>query len=197
MNLCAVGVSLIGPFIGVETPVTVIQMLWVNIIMDTLGALAFAGEPSLAKYMHRPPLSREEKLLSPAMIQNILGAGGFSLSLCLWFLKSPLMHRVLDRGDEVYYLTVFFALFIFCGLFNCFLSRTERMNIFAHLADNKPFILIVCTVCVVQLMIIYFGGDVFRCEPLTAREILIAALLAGCVLPAELLRRLIVRKRTK
>ena len=197
MNLCAVGVSLIGPFIGVETPVTVIQMLWVNIIMDTLGALAFAGEPSLAKYMHRPPLSREEKLLSPTMIQNILGAGGFSLALCLWFLKSPLMHRVLDRGDEVYYLTVFFALFIFCGLFNCFLSRTERMNIFAHLADNKPFILIVCTVCVVQLMIIYFGGDVFRCEPLTAREILIAALLAGCVLPAELLRRLIVRKRTK
>jgi calcium-translocating P-type ATPase len=179
MNLCAVGVSLIGPFIGVETPVTVIQMLWVNIIMDTLGALAFAGEPSLAKYMHRPPLSREEKLLSHAMIQNIWGAGGFSLALCLWFLKSPLMHRVLDRGDEVYYLTVFFALFIFCGLFNCFLSRTERMNIFAHLADNKPFILIVCTVCVVQLMIIYFGGDVFRCEPLTAREILIAALLAG------------------
>ncbi|MBQ7940275.1 MAG: cation-translocating P-type ATPase [Clostridia bacterium] len=197
MNLCAVGVSLIGPFIGVETPVTVIQMLWVNIIMDTLGALAFAGEPSLAKYMHRPPLSREEKLLSPTMIQNILGAGGFSLALCLWFLKSPLMHRVLDRGDEVYYLTVFFASFIFCGLFNCFLSRTERMNIFAHLADNKPFILIVCTVCVVQLMIIYFGGDVFRCEPLTAREILIAALLAGCVLPAELLRRLIVRKRIK
>ena len=197
MNLCAVGVSLIGPFIGVETPVTVIQMLWVNIIMDTLGALAFAGEPSLAKYMHRPPLSREEKLLSPTMIQNILGAGGFSLSLCLWFLKSPLMHRVLDRGDEVYYLTVFFALFIFCGLFNCFLSRTEHMNIFSHLSANKPFILIVCTVCVVQLMIIYFGGDVFRCEPLTAREILIAALLAGCVLPAELLRRRIVRKRTK
>ena len=191
------GVSLIGPFIGVETPVTVIQLLWVNIIMDTLGALAFAGEPSLAKYMHRPPLSREEKLLSPTMIQNILGAGGFSLSLCLWFLKSPLMHRVLDRGDEVYYLTVFFALFIFCGLFNCFLSRTEHMNIFSHLSANKPFILIVCTVCVVQLMIIYFGGDVFRCEPLTAREILIAALLAGCVLPAELLRRRIVRKRTK
>lgn len=197
MNLCAVGISLLGPFIGVETPVTVIQMLWVNIIMDTLGALAFAGEPSLAAYMHRPPLSREEKLLSPTMIRNILGSGGVSLALCVWFLKSPLMHDLFSRGDERYYLTVFFALFIFCGLFNCFLARTERMNIFSHLSKNKPFILIVFSVCVVQLMIIYFGGDLFRCEPLTVREITLSALLAASVIPAELLRRLIMRKRTK
>ncbi len=189
MNLCAVGVSLIGPFIGVETPVTVIQMLWVNIIMDTLGALAFAGEPSLRRYMLHPPLSREEKLLSPTMIRNILGSGGFSLALCLWFLKSPSMHRVFSRGDEIYYLSVFFALFIFCGLFNCFLARAEGMNILAHISANKPFILIVCTVCVVQLMIIYFGGEVFRCDPLTVREIVLSALLAGIVIPAELLRR--------
>lgn len=189
MNLCAVGVSLIGPFIGVETPVTVIQMLWVNIIMDTLGALAFAGEPSLRRYMLHPPLSREEKLLSPTMIQNILGSGGFSLALCLWFLKSPSMHRVFSRGDEIYYLSVFFALFIFCGLFNCFLARAEGMNILAHISANKPFILIVCTVCVVQLMIIYFGGEVFRCDPLTVREITLSALLAGIVIPAELIRR--------
>lgn len=189
MNLCAVGVSLIGPFIGVETPVTVIQMLWVNIIMDTLGALAFAGEPSLRQYMLHPPLSRKEKLLSPTMIQNILGSGVLALALCLWFLKSPSMHRVFSRGDEIYYLSVFFALFIFCGLFNCFLARSEGINILAHLSANKPFILIVCTVCVVQLMIIYFGGEVFRCDPLTAREITLTALLAGAVIPAELLRR--------
>lgn len=189
MNLCAVGISLIGPFIGVETPVTVIQMLWVNIIMDTLGALAFAGEPSLVSYMRHPPLSREEKLLSPTMIRNILGGGGVSLTLCIWFLKSPLMHDLFSRGDERYYLTVFFALFIFCGLFNCFLARTERMNILSHLSKNKPFILIVFSVCVVQLMIIYFGGDLFRCEPLTAREITLSALLAAAVIPAELLRR--------
>ena len=189
MNLCAVGVSLIGPFIGVETPVTVIQMLWVNIIMDTLGALAFAGEPSLKRYMHCPPLSREEKLLSPTMIRNILGSGGFSLALCLWFLKSPLMHQVFCRGDEIYYLSVFFALFIFCGLYNCFLARSEGVNVLAHLSANKPFILIVCTVCITQLMIIYFGGELFRCDPLTAREIILTALVAGSVIPAELIRR--------
>ena len=194
MNLCAVGVSLIGPFVGVETPVTVIQMLWVNIIMDTLGALAFAGEPALKEYMYVPPLSRSEKLLSRDMIGRILGMGGFSLALCLWFLKSPVMHRIFSRGDDVYYLTVFFALFIFCGIANCFLSRAEGMNIFAHLGKNGAFILIIAAVAVIQLMIIYFGGDVFRCEPLTAREILIAALLACAVLPAELIRRTLLRK---
>ena len=197
MNLCAVGVSLSGPFIGVETPVTVIQMLWVNIIMDTLGALAFAGEPALRRYMRRPPHPRKEKLLSPTMIRNILGSGGFSLALCLWFLKSPLMHRIFSRGDEIYYLSVFFALFIFCGLFNCFLARSEGINILSHLSANKPFILIVCTVCAVQLMIIYFGGEVFRCDPLTAREILASALLAGAVIPAELIRRGLTKIRRK
>lgn len=197
MNLCAVGVSLIGPFIGIETPVTVIQMLWVNIIMDTLGALAFAGEPPLAEYMRCPPLSREERLLSPRMIETILCGGGYSLLLCLWFLKSPAMHRVFARGDDVYYLTVFFALFIFCGIFNCFTSRTERLNLTAHLTENRAFILIISTVAVVQLMIVYFGGDVFRCEPLTVQELCRAALLAFTVIPADFLRKIALRRLHK
>lgn len=195
MNLCAVGVSLIGPFIGVETPVTVIQMLWVNIIMDTLGALAFAGEPPLAEYLHAPPPQREEKLLSAARIRRILWNGGYTLALCLWFLKSPVMHRVFSRGDDVYYLTVFFALFIFCGIFQCFLARADGINIFAHLSRNRAFIGIIAGVAAVQLMIIYFGGAVFRCEPLTPRELMLAALLASTVFIAGGARRILRRER--
>ncbi len=195
MNLCALGVSLIGPFIGVETPVTVIQMLWVNIIMDTLGALAFAGEPSLKEYMKHPPKKRTEPLLSSVMIQSILLTGGYTLALCLWFLKSPFMHSVFYRGDETYYLTVFFALFIFCGIFNSFSARTERLNLLSHLSKNKPFLRIMPAVAVVQLMIIFFGGEMFRCVPLTAREILITALIASTVIPADFLRRILLKKR--
>ena len=55
VNLCAVGISIIGPFIGIDTPITVIQMLWINMVMDTLAALAFAGEPPLKEYMEEPP----------------------------------------------------------------------------------------------------------------------------------------------
>ncbi len=195
MNLCALGISLIGPFIGIENPVTVIQMLWVNIIMDTLGALAFAGEPALSEYMRHPPRKREEPLLSRAMIQSILITGGYTLALCIWFLKSPLMRSVFFRGDEVYYLTVFFSLFIFCGIFNCFNARTERLSILSHLSGNKPFILIMIAVAAVQLMIVYFGGEMFRCVPLTARELTLSALIAFTVIPADLLRKILFKKR--
>ncbi len=197
MNLCAVGVSLIGPFIGVENPVTVIQMLWVNIIMDTLGALAFAGEPSLSEYMKHAPHRRDEPLLSREMIESILLTGGYTLTLCLWFLKSPAMHRLFFRGDDVYYLTVFFAVFIFCGIFNSFNARTERLNLFAHLSGNKPFIFIMLAVAVIQLMILFFGGDIFRCVPLTAQEITLSALIAFTVIPADFLRKLLRKRWSK
>ena len=197
MNLSAVGVSLIGPFIGIENPVTVIQMLWVNIIMDTLGALAFAGEPSLREYMRHPPRRREEPLLSSDMIESILLTGGYTLALCIWFLKSPLMHRIFYRGDETYYLTVFFSMFIFCGIFNSFNARTNRLNIFAHLSGNKPFIFIMMTVAIVQLMILFFGGEMFRCVPLTTREITISALVAFTVIPADFIRKLITKRCKK
>ena len=90
MNLCAVGVSIIGPFVGIDTPVTVIQMLWVNIIMDTLAGLAYAGEPPLAEYMEEPPKRRDEPIFNSAMLQQVVCMGLYTIFLCLCFLKLPL-----------------------------------------------------------------------------------------------------------
>ena len=87
MNLCAVGVSIIGPFIGIDTPVTVIQMLWINIIMDTLAGLAFAGEPPLEEYMEEPPKRRDEPVLNRYMFHQILCMGVFTIVLCVLFLS--------------------------------------------------------------------------------------------------------------
>ena len=96
MNLSAVGICLIGPFIGVEEPVTVTQMLWVNMIMDTLGGLAFSGEPPLKEYMSQLPKSRDEKLITGTMLNQILLSGLFTIGLCIWFLKSDFVGRVLS-----------------------------------------------------------------------------------------------------
>jgi magnesium-transporting ATPase (P-type) len=90
MNLCAMGVSLVGPFIGIENPVTVIQMLWVNIIMDTLGGLAFAGEPALKSYMKQKCRPSSEKILNGKIIGQIIINGGYSLGLCLFFITITL-----------------------------------------------------------------------------------------------------------
>ena len=88
MNLSAVCVSLLGPLAGIEHPVTVIQMLWVNIIMDTLGSLAFAGETPLREYMHQMPISRKEPILTGPMVRQILFSAAYGTALCMGFLTS-------------------------------------------------------------------------------------------------------------
>lgn len=195
MNLCAVGVSLIAPFIGVDTPVTVIQMLWINIIMDTLAGLAFAGEPALAEYMEEKPTRRKEPVLNRSMAGRILWMGIYTVGLCLVFLKAPVFRR-LFRWEEnpLYFYTAFFTLFVFSGIFNAFNARTERLNLFAHLGKNRMFVVFILLVMAVQLLIVYVGGGVFRCAGLTGKELLLTLALAFTVIPVDLLRKAIFRK---
>ncbi len=195
MNLSAVGVSLLGPIFGVEHPVTVVQLLWVNIIMDTLGAIAFAGEPALSEYMSRSPVRRSEPLMTAEMVRQIVYAGIYTVGLCVFFLVSPYIHHIFGRGDETYFLTVFFALFIFCGILTAFNTRTPRMNLFANLGKNKAFLVIMPAVAVIQLMIIYFGGDAFRTVPLIPEELVLTAAFAFTVVPADMLRKLFTREK--
>lgn len=194
MNLCAVGVSLFGQFIGIESPVTILQMLWVNIIMDTLGGLAFAGEPPLAMYMREKPKKREERILSGAMVHQIAVTGSYTLGVCAWYLASPTTAQIFHRDtSEVYFLTLFFALFIFCGIANCFAARSERMNLFSSIGRNKPFMFIMSFILCVQLAMLYFGGELFRTVPPSAGDLALVALLAMTVLPVDFIRRCFFR----
>lgn len=194
MNLCAVGVSIIGPFIGIDTPVTVIQMLWINIIMDTLAGLAFAGEPPLEEYMHEPPKRRDEPVLNRYMLHQILCMGIFTIALCVLFLKLPAV-RLLFRyaNNEIYLMTAFFALFIFAGIFNSFNARTHRVNLFAHLNHNPSFLFIMLMVAAVQIGLIYYGGSLFRTAGLTFWELRRVLMIAFLVVPADCARKLIMR----
>ena len=194
MNLCAVGVSIIGPFIGIDTPVTVMQMLWINIIMDTLAGLAFAGEPPLAEYMHEPPKRRDEPVLNRYMLHQILCMGVFTVGLCVLFLKLPFI-KLLFRyaNDPIYFMTAFFALFIFAGIFNSFNARTHRVNLLSHLGRNPSFIVIMALVAVVQLGLIYYGGYLFRTAGLTFGELRRVLTIAFLVVPFDCMRKLTLR----
>ncbi|MBE6625566.1 MAG: calcium-translocating P-type ATPase, PMCA-type [Ruminococcaceae bacterium] len=188
MNLAAVGVSIIGTMFGINSPVTVIQMLWVNIIMDTLGSLAFAGEPALREYMRQSPVKRNEHILTPAMLWQILLTGGYAVALSIFFLLSENIRHMFG-GGEIYHLTLFFALFVFMGVGIAMCTRTARINIFANILKNKAFIIIMPAVAAIQLLIIYFGGEVFRCVPLDGHELLICSLFAMTVIPADTIRK--------
>lgn len=196
MNFCAVGISMICPFIGFDSPVTVVQMLWINIIMDTLGGLAFAGEAPLESCMKEKPKRRDEPILNRYMVNQIIFLGSFTIGLCLTFLKSShITSNFRAAPDNIYLLTAFFALFIFASVFNCFNSRTDRLNILAGISKNKAFISIMSAVCVIQLLFVYLGGSVLRTAPLMPRELFTTMSLALLVFPADFIRKLIWRMR--
>ena len=194
MNLSAVGVSIICPFLGFDSPVTVVQMLWINIIMDTLGGLAFAGEAPLESYMKEKPKRRDEPILCGYMINEILLSGAFTVGLCIAFLKTPEISSLFRAAnDNIYLLTGFFALFIFASVFNCFNARTDRLKLFSGIVRNPAFIFIMAAVLFVQIIFVYLGGAVLRTAPLTLRELGVTAAMALCVFPLELIRKVIWR----
>lgn len=198
VNFCAISLSIIGPFIGVETPVTVIQMLWINMVMDTLAGLAFAFEPPLKEYMNDYPKKKNEPIMNRYMMGEILFTGCFSALLCIFFLKSPWIHD-LYRIDETnkYLMTAFFGLFIFIGIFNSFNARTERLNLLAHLSQNKIFMIVILFILIVQILLIYFGGSLFRTAGLTFKELEIMILLALTVVPIDWIRKIYLRHHGK
>ncbi len=198
MNFSAVGVTMLAPLLGVESPVTVVQMLWINLIMDTLGGLAFAGEAPLPSSMEEPPKRRDEPILNRYMVGEIAWLGGFTVALCLLFLKHPALVSLFRPAEnDIYLLTAFFALFIFASVFNCFNTRTDRLKLFAGLGKNPAFIGIMAAVSVLQILFVYLGGSVLRTAPLTPRELVATGCLALTVLPAGLLRKAWRRWRGK
>lgn len=198
MNLCAVGVSVLGPLVGIDAPITVMQMLWVNIIMDTLGGLAFSGETPREEDMREAPKRRDEPIVNRYMLNQIVCLGGFTLALFVVFLKSETCRSWFRyENNPVCFMTAFFALFIFAGIFNCFSARTHRLNLTAHLKENRAFLVIMSFIAVVQTVFIYFGGNLFRTVPLFPSELLRIVWIAAWVIPADLLRKIILRLRGK
>ncbi len=198
MNLCAVAVSLIGPFVGVDTPVTVVQMLWINIIMDTLGGLAFSGEAAVKEIMKEKPKKRSEGLLSRYMIGHIIFSGIVTVAICLNFLCSDRIRAFYGVSENpIKHLGAFFGLFIFLGIFNCFTARTERINLGAHISKNKMFLVIMASVAVIQTFMIYFGGSLFRTVPLSFMEMAFVIALAFLIIPADFLHKVFLRVKSR
>lgn len=196
VNVCALFLSIVGTLIGISTPITIIQMLWLNMIMDTFAGLAFSYEPPLKEYMREKPKKREEKILNHYMLNQIVINGLFSSLICIILIKVPFINEHFRTGlNDKYLLTAFFALFIFLGIFNSFLSRTHCLNIFNNILKNKVFIIINCLIFIVQIYIIYWGGDLFRTYGLTLKEILLVFGMAMLIFPVDLIRKYILKKK--
>lgn len=196
VNLCAVSISIIGPFIGIPTPVTVIQMLWINMVMDTLAGLAFSYEPALEEYMEEAPKKRNEEIINRYMFNEILVTGLYSSVLCVFFLKNDWIRSLFRYSvDNQYLMTAFFGLFIFISIFNSFNARTARLNILGNIFKNKVFIGVILFIMVVQVGMIYYGGSLFRTAGLTLYEFMIMILISMTVIPVDMLRKMVLKKK--
>lgn len=195
VNVCAVLLNIIGPFIGVLSPITVIQVLWINMVMDTLAGLAFAFEPALPEYMEELPKKRDENIINSYMKNQIIFNGLYSTIICIWFLKSPIISSIY-RSDpsNKYIMTAFFGLFIFLAIFNAFNARTYRLNTFSNIFKNKVFLFIILLITVIQVVLIYCGGEIFRTTGLTVYEFEIMIFLSLSIIPFDFIRKYILRK---
>ena len=194
VNICAVSISIIGPLIGINTPITIVQMLWINMIMDTLAGIAFSYEPPLKEHMQEKPTTKTEPIINKYMKYSIITGGLYSSILCLLFLKVPFLNNIIrSSNNNEYLLTAYFTLFVFLGIFNSFNARTRRINILSNIKSNKPFIIIIAFIIVVQLYIIYNGGSVFRTYGLTLVELFYIIFLSSTIIPIDWLKKYLLK----
>lgn len=194
MNICALFLSLVGPFIGVTTPVTVMQMLWINMIMDTFAGLAYSYEAPLKRYMKEKPVQKSENILNKYMYKTIIFIGIYSTILLVCFLKLDVF-KLFVRSETNYYMTAFFSLFIFLSIFNAFNARTTRVNILSGILKNKVFLIIIGGIFLAQIYLIYFGGNLFRTYGLLPKEFIFILLLGFSVIPVDMIKKIFLRKR--
>jgi len=194
VNMTALFLSIVGSFIGVTTPITIIQMLWLNMIMDTFAGLAFSYEAPLKYYMEHKPKKMDEPVINKYMYSQIIFMGLYSAILCIIFLKLPIIKEFI-RSDYKYFMTAYFALFIFIGIFNAFNARCERLNIFSNILKNKVFIFIFAFITIAQIFLIYNGHDLFRTYGLTIFELIFVIILAFTVIPIDFIRKLILKRK--
>ncbi len=198
INVCALIISVVGTLLGIHEPITIIQMLWLNMIMDTFAGLAFSFEPALDEYMEEKPKEKDIPIMNKYMLSEVIVSGFFTSILCLLFLKVDIVKEFFRLGENNMYLyTAYFALFIFLGVFNAFNARTERINVFANITKNKIFIIVFSFIIIVQIYIIYYGGTVFRTYGLSIYELITVIALALLVLPVDFIRKILLKKKGK
>lgn len=195
INVAAVAVSAISPFFGVEEPLKITHILWINLVMDGLGALALGAEPALKKYMSEKPKSRTQSLVNKNMMSQVLCAGAWLGVISFAFLKLPFFKEFFENEGQ--HLTAYFSMFVFSAIANGFNVRSEGINIFDHIKENKGFIKVMLAIVLVQIILTFVGGEIFSCTPFGIKGWLIIIVMSLTMIPVDMLRKIIMKSSEK
>ncbi len=204
INVAAVIVSAIAPFFGVEEPLKVTHLLFVNLVMDSLGAIMLGNEPALEKYMKEKPRRRDESIISKQMMTQIVIMGLWLTIVSFVYLKAPFIKDLFGKGtayNEAQHLTGYFVLFIVSALFNGFNVRDDGFAIFSRLNENTGFLKVFFAIILIQAVIVNAGlipldvftwiGNMFSCVPFGIGGWIAVVLLSVTMIPVDMLRKLV------
>ena len=198
VNVTTIAMSLLSPLLGLKEPFTIIQILWINLIMDTLAALAFGEEPTLDRYMNEKPVSKKANILTGYMKSAIGVASVFITLVCLAILKNVggIQGFITNGTGNFEMVTTFtFTVFIYAVIFNSLNTRSNGFNVFEHIGENKKFSIVMISIAVVQTLIIQFGGKVFSTVPMDVQHYIVALLIAVLIIPADLIRKALTKNK--
>ena len=205
INVTAVIVSALSPFLGVEEPLKVTHLLFVNLVMDSLGAIMLGNEPALKEYLSEPPRRRDESIVSRKMMTQIVIMGLWLTLVSFAYLKLDVFVNLFDTEEQ--HLTGYFVLFIVAALFNGFNVRDERFGIFKGLNENPNFIKVMLAIMAIQFVIVNAAiiplapfewiGNMFSCTPFGIMGWIAVVLLAVTMIPVDCIRKVFMTKAAK
>lgn len=194
VNVAAVLTCFIGPLLGENVVMTVIQLLLINLAMDTLAAIAFGSEPALKEYMREKPIPRNASIISKEMFTQIIISALYITFICLSILFLPPIRNLFGNVDTTYLKSALFATFMMAITFNGFNARTSHMNPFEGLGRNKSFLIVMFAIFSMQFIFVTFGGNVLSVESLSPMSWLICVVLAFLVVPIDMIRKAFAKK---
>ncbi|KAG2496224.1 hypothetical protein HYH03_005822 [Edaphochlamys debaryana] len=197
VNIVALVVAFVGAIAGGREPLTVLQLLWVNLIMDTLAALALATERPDPQILDRKPYGRSEHLITGTMLRYMLTQAAYQIAVLFFILYAlpsvlPGRYGTGVDPDHVRSLSLLFNTFIFCQVFNEINSRriSDELNVFARLHRSPIFVAVLLVTVGAQVIIVELLGSFFSVEPLSWGEWLVSIGLGAVSLPLSTLVRL-------
>ena len=196
VNVTTIAMSLLSPLFGLKEPFTIIQILWINLIMDTLAALAFGEEPTLKRYMNEKPVAKKANILTKYMKSAIGVASIFITLVCLAILKNVagIQDFITNGTGNFEMVTTFtFTVFIYAIIFNSLNTRSTGLNVFEHISENKKFSIVMISIAIVQSLIIQFGGQVFNTVPMDIEHYIVALAIAVLIIPIDFIRKALTK----
>ena len=200
VNISTLLMNIIAPILGWTEPFSIVQILWINLIMDTLAAMAFGGEPILDRYMEDQPAKRTDNILT-TYIKSAIGTSAIFITLGSILILENIAGITsfvtpADCADpELYEKTFMFAFFIYSIIFNSLNTRSEKYNLFEHISENKNFIRVMGAIFILQTIIIQIGGKVFDTTMLNVKALLVSMVLAVLIIPVDLIRKVVISKK--